>query len=47
LGLVDSPITIIPGLIAAGIYAGYRINKKRHTEIQAQLEAKRTDMLRA
>lgn len=47
LGLVDSPITILPGLIAAGIYAGYRINKKRHTEIQAQLEVKRADMLRA
>ena len=47
LGLVDSPITIIPGLIAAGIYAGYRINKKRYTEIQAQLEVKRADMLRA
>ena len=41
LGLIDSPITILPGLLAACFYAGYRINKTRHVEIQAQLEIKR------
>ena len=42
LGMVDSPITIIPGLLAACFYAGYRINKKRHGEIRAELENKRS-----
>ncbi|MDA1077149.1 MAG: MFS transporter, partial [Proteobacteria bacterium] len=28
LGIVDSPVTIVPGLIAAAIYAGYRIDRK-------------------
>ncbi len=41
LGLMDSPITILPGVLAACFYAGYRINKTRHAEIQAQLEIKR------
>jgi Na+/melibiose symporter-like transporter len=41
LGLIDSPATIIPGLLAACFYAGYRINHKRHLEIQAQLEEQR------
>ena len=30
LGLVDSPLTIIPALIGALFYAGYRINKQTH-----------------
>ena len=42
LGMVDSPITIIPGLLAACFYAGYRINKKRHGEIRTELENKRS-----
>ncbi len=42
LGMVDSPITIIPGLLAACFYAGYRINKKRHGEIRAELDNKRS-----
>jgi Na+/melibiose symporter-like transporter len=41
LGLIDSPITILPGILAACFYAGYRINKTRHAEIQEQLEIKR------
>ena len=38
LGLVDSPYTILPGVLAAALYAGYRINKARHREIQQGLE---------
>ena len=38
LGLVDSPITIIPGLLAAAFYAGYRIDRRRHAEIRQKLE---------
>ena len=41
LGLIDSPYTIIPGVIAACFYAGYRINKRRHAEIKADLAALR------
>ena len=37
LGLVDGPYTLVPGLIAACFYAGYRINKRRHAEISAAL----------
>lgn len=44
LGLIDSPITILPGILAACFYAGYRINKSRHAEIQAELTVKRTAM---
>jgi GPH family glycoside/pentoside/hexuronide:cation symporter len=41
LGMLDSPISVIPGLLAALVYAGYRINRKRHVEIQDQLALKR------
>lgn len=41
LGLVDSPLTIIPGLIGAMFYAGYRIDRVRHEEIMAALMVKR------
>jgi Na+/melibiose symporter-like transporter len=41
LGIIDSPVTIIPGLLAACFYAGYRINQKRHEEIREKLEALR------
>lgn len=37
LGMIDSPITIIPGLIAAAFYAKYRINKAKYIETQAEL----------
>ena len=43
LGMVDSPITIIPGLLAAGFYAGYRINSNRHAQIRRQLDARRSE----
>jgi len=42
LGMVDSPITIIPGLIGACFYARYSINKQRHADIQLKLRAQRT-----
>jgi len=43
LGMVDSPITILPGLLAAGFYAGYRINRNRHAQIRRQLEERRSE----
>jgi GPH family glycoside/pentoside/hexuronide:cation symporter len=39
LGIVDSPVTIVPGLLAAACYAGYRIDRARHAEIRAKLES--------
>jgi Na+/melibiose symporter-like transporter len=41
LGLIDSPITIIPGLIAACFYAQYRINRASYERTQQQLEERR------
>lgn len=41
LGLVDGPLTSIPALAAIVFYARYRIDKRRHTEIQAALDARR------
>ena len=41
LGIIDSPLSIIPGLLGACFYAGYRINRKRHNEITEQLAAVR------
>lgn len=41
LGVVDSPVTILPGLIAGGFYAQYRINEKKYRETKAALEARR------
>ena len=38
LGIVDSPLTIVPGLLAACFYAGYRINHKRHADIHEKLK---------
>jgi len=40
LGMVDGPFLILPGLIAACLYASYRINERRHAEIMAELRAK-------
>ncbi len=45
LGMVDSPITIIPGLIGACFYAGYRINRTQHADIQQKLQTRRADMV--
>ena len=41
LGLIDSPLAIIPGLIGGCLYFGYRIDSRRHREIQAALLEKR------
>ena len=38
LGVMDSPATIIPALIAGVFYAGYRINHKEHEQIRADLD---------
>jgi Na+/melibiose symporter-like transporter len=37
LGLVDGPIAAIPGAIAVLFYLRYRLTRKRHSEIQAEL----------
>jgi GPH family glycoside/pentoside/hexuronide:cation symporter len=37
LGLVDGPFAMVWGLAAACFYAGYRINKEYHADIQRQL----------
>ncbi len=37
LGVIDSPLTILPGLIAAFFYARYRIDRQSHQETQASL----------
>jgi GPH family glycoside/pentoside/hexuronide:cation symporter len=43
LGLVDGPLAIIPGVIAAFFYAGYAIDRRRYTETRRQLEAARAE----
>ena len=40
LGVVDSPMTIVPAVVAACIYAGYRLNKTSHDEIRLALPAR-------
>ncbi len=42
LGMIDSPISIIPGLIAVAFYAQYRISRKQFEETQRQLQLRRT-----
>ncbi|MGE0621423.1 MAG: MFS transporter [Pseudomonadales bacterium] len=44
LGMIDSPITIIPGLIAAVFYAQYRINRKSYEETQSRLASRRAGL---
>jgi Na+/melibiose symporter-like transporter len=39
LGVVDSPLCILPGVIAAIFYAQYRIDKTAHEETRRQLDA--------
>jgi Na+/melibiose symporter-like transporter len=41
LGMIDSPLTIIPGLIAAVFYAQYRINRSSYEDTQRELAARR------
>jgi len=38
LGIMDSPVTIIPALIGVAFYAGYRLNSTRHAAIRAELD---------
>ena len=37
LAVVDGPFAMFWGIIAAFVYAGYKIDKQRHTEIREQL----------
>jgi Na+/melibiose symporter-like transporter len=37
LGLLDGPIAVIPGIIAVYFCMQYRLGRKRHDEIQAEL----------
>ena len=39
LGMIDSPLAIIPGVIAAVLYAQYRINKAGYEETRRALQA--------
>jgi GPH family glycoside/pentoside/hexuronide:cation symporter len=41
LGLIDGPLASIPALIAIVFYARYRIDKRRHVEIQRELASRR------
>jgi Na+/melibiose symporter-like transporter len=41
LGIIDGPFAMVWGLIAAVLYAGYKIDRAYHAEIQAQLAARR------
>ncbi len=40
LGLVDSPLTILPALLGALFYAGYRMTRHSHQEIRQVLESR-------
>ena len=41
LGMIDSPITILPGIIAACFYAQYRINRSSYEETRRELKRRR------
>jgi glycoside/pentoside/hexuronide:cation symporter, GPH family len=41
LGLIDGPIAALPSAIALYFFMRYRIDKRRHTEIQSELAARR------
>lgn len=41
LGLIDGPIASVPSLIAVAFYVRYRIDKRRHAEIQRALHSQR------
>ena len=38
LGIIDGPFAMFWGIIAAFVYLGYRLDRKRHEEIRAQLD---------
>jgi Na+/melibiose symporter-like transporter len=44
LGLIDGPIAVVPGVIAVFFYLRYNLTRTRHTEIQAQLKARRDQL---
>jgi glycoside/pentoside/hexuronide:cation symporter, GPH family len=41
LGLIDGPIAAVPSAIALYFFVRYRIDKRRHTEIQTELATRR------
>jgi glycoside/pentoside/hexuronide:cation symporter, GPH family len=41
LGLLDGPIAAVPSLLAIVFYGAYRIDRKRHAEIQRELAERR------
>ncbi|MEL7185148.1 MAG: MFS transporter [Pseudomonadota bacterium] len=41
LAVIDGPFAMFWGIVAAFVYAGYKIDKKRHAEIRAELDARR------
>ena len=43
LGIIDGPFAMVWGLIAAVIYAGYRIDKQYHGELQKDLAIRRQE----
>lgn len=47
LGILDGPVGTIPAILAIFFYAAYRIDRKKHTEIQAQLAERRKQKLPA
>ena len=47
LGVIDGPLASLPSLIAIACYARYRLDRRRHAEIQAQLAARRQAAVRA
>ncbi|NOX50310.1 MAG: MFS transporter [Gammaproteobacteria bacterium] len=43
LGVIDSPVTIVPALVGACLYAGYRLNKKTHDGIRKKLDERQAE----
>jgi Na+/melibiose symporter-like transporter len=41
LGIIDGPLTAVPAIAAVFFYARYRIDRGRHAEIHAELDARR------
>ncbi len=41
LGIIDGPFAMVWGLIAACIYAGYRIDKSYHAKVQEELQLRK------
>ncbi len=47
LGLIDGPFAMIWGLIAAAIYAGYKLDERKHSQIRAQLEERNSRLIQS